>query len=90
MQRTSVWPGTMSGTENIGVILYNIGYPLCEVVLMLRGSDGEGTELFAVEQVANELPRGERVTVEIASYEIPSPPRRLSVALVSAAFVQFE
>ena len=87
----SAWGGRrLSGTENIGVILYNVGYPLCEAVLLVRGSDSEGNELFAVEQVADELPRGERVTVEIASYEIPSPPERLSVALVSAEFVQIE
>ena len=87
----SAWGGRrLSGTENIGVILYNVGYPLREVVLMVRGYDGEGSELFAVEQVVDELPRGDRVTVEIASYEIPSPPERLSVALVSAEFVQIE
>ena len=54
------------------------------------GVDGEGNELFAVEQVADELPRSERMTVEITSYDIPSPPERQSVALVSAVFVQIE
>lgn len=83
----SAWGGKrLSGTENIGVVLLNTGYPLREVTLRVRGHDEAGQELFSVEQTADELPRGEPAQIEIASYEIPADLRRLDVTLVSAAF----
>ena len=83
----SAWGGKrLSGTENIGVVVLNTGYPLCDVALKVRGEDEAGKELFAVERTADDLPRGEPVTIEVPSYEITAEPSRLVVSLVSAAF----
>ncbi len=83
----SAWGGKrLSGRESIGVVLLNTGYPLCGVTIKVRGEDQAGKELFAIERTADDLPRGEPVTVEVPSYEITAEPARLVVLLVSAAF----
>lgn len=83
----AAWGGErLLGTESIGVVLFNAGYPLQEVVLQVRGEDDSGKELFAVEQTVQVLPRGEEVNIEVPSYELPAPMRVLSVWLVSAEF----
>jgi hypothetical protein len=86
-RREAAWGGQpLLGTESVGVILFNAGYPLQEVVLELRGEDEKGKRLFAVEQTVELLPRGEEVGVEVPSYELPAPLRALSVSLLSAEF----
>jgi len=80
------WGGHFLGTEGIGVSLFNGGYPLQHVMLRFRGHDDAGKELFNLTQEVDELPRGREVKIEIASYELPGPPRKLSASLVSADF----
>ncbi|GAG15174.1 unnamed protein product [marine sediment metagenome] len=83
----SAWGGQrLLSTESIGVVVLNTGYSLREATFRVRGEDADGKQLFSVEQATEELPRGEEIKLEIASYEIPSGPERLSVALVSAEF----
>lgn len=83
----SAWGGKrLLGTESIGVLLFNAGYPLSNVTVQITGESQTGRRLFEVQQTAEELPRGEPVMVEVASYDIPSPPERLRVSLVSAEF----
>ena len=83
----AAWGGErLLGTESIGVVLFNAGYPLQEVVLNVRGADDSGKELFSVEHAVQDLPRGEQVKIEVPSYELPAPMRVLSVSLVSAEF----
>lgn len=83
----AAWGGrVLLGTEGIGVVLFNGGHPLQQVVLKVRGRDEQGGGLFAVEQTVPELPRGEQVRIEIPSYELPAPVRAVSVALLSAEF----
>jgi len=83
----SAWGGErLLSTESIGVVLFNAGYPLQEVVLEGRGADQNDKKLFTIEQTVLELPRGEQIKIEVASYELPAPVRALFVALVSAAF----
>jgi hypothetical protein len=83
----SAWGGRrLLGTENIGFRVFNAGYPLRDVTLSIRGEDDGGSQIFAVEHTVEELPRGEQVTLEVASYEIPAEPKRLTVTLVSAEF----
>ena len=68
------------------MVLLNTGYPLCDVTLRVVGEGEAGRELFAIERAAEDLPRGEPVTIEVPSYEITAEPRRLVVSLVAATF----
>lgn len=83
----SAWGGErLIGTESIGVILFNGGYPLAEVALKVCGQDEAGAELFAENHEVDALPRGKEVKIEVPSYELPAPTRRLAVCLISAEF----
>jgi hypothetical protein len=81
---------TLIATEGVNVLVFNSGYPLREVVLTLRGEGDGGRELFRVERTVRELPQGREVAVEIPSYELPAPLRKLAVSLVSAEFSREE
>lgn len=83
----SAWGGTrLLGTENVGLSLFNAGYPLQTVVLNVEGLDESGQVLFSVEEAIESLPRGREVEIEIPSYEITEPAREISVTLVSAEY----
>lgn len=71
------------GTEGIAVMVTSAGYALEEVVLEVKGLDGGGNELFAVQKSVEELPRGREVRVEVPSYDVPADPKELTVTLVS-------
>ena len=78
------------GTEGLLVSVLNSGYPLCEVELELRGQDREGNELFALQRAVQLLAQGERVELEVPSYEIEAPLAQLRVRLISAEFARAE
>jgi hypothetical protein len=78
------------GTEGLNVVVFNSGYPLRDVVLELRGTGKEGQGLFTVERTVEELPQGEKVALEVPSYELSAPLGALTVALVSAEFATEE
>lgn len=83
----AAWGGSMLlGTETIGVVLFNGGYPLEEVVLKVCGTDPQAKPVFAVERTLDELPRGQEVTVEVPSYEVPAPASDLVVRLLSGRY----
>lgn len=83
----SAWGGSrLLGTENLGLLLLNGGYPLCGVVLKVEGLDPAGNALFAVEHELKHLPRGEEVRIEIPSYEISEPAQEWRVTLVTAEY----
>lgn len=83
----AAWGGSMlSGTETIAVILFNGGFPLQEVTLMIHGEGPGGREVFAVQREVNELPRGKEVTIEVPSYELPAPASDIKVTLVSGKY----
>ncbi len=74
------------GTEGFDVTVFNGGYPLASIILMVEGLDAQRQPLFSVELSSERLPRGEQVTLELPSYEISEPASDLSVALVSAEY----
>jgi len=76
------------GTEGVSVRLFNGGYGLRDVELIVSGEGRDGVELFRVEQVVEELPAGATVSFEVPSYQVPAPMRVLRVALKSAAFAE--
>jgi hypothetical protein len=83
----AAWGGAMlSGTETIAVLIFNGGYALEEVALKLHGLDAEGEEAFVIEKSVEHLPRGEEVTIEVPSYELPVPASDITVALLSAKY----
>ncbi len=83
----AAWGGAMLvGTEAIAVLIFNGGYPLEEVALKLHGLDAEGEEAFVIEKSVAHLPRGEEVTIEVPSYELPVPASDITVALLSARY----
>ena len=83
---SSLGGDVLIGTEGVNVVVFNAGYPLCEVVLQVRGDGEDGRELFAVERSIEELPQGEDVRLEIPSYELSASLSVLKVTLVSAEF----
>jgi hypothetical protein len=74
------------GTESLALEVFNGGYDLAEVVLRVCGSDRAGEPLCAVEREIEEWPRGQRIGLEIPSYELPDRVHALYVALQSAEF----
>lgn len=83
----SAWGGSrLLGTENVGISLFNAGYPLENARLRVDGLDDSGKRLFSVEPSVEFLPQGEAVEVEIPSYEITEPAEELNVTLVSAEY----
>lgn len=77
---------TLIATEGINVVVFNAGYPLRDVALRIRGEGDEQRELFVVERDIEEWVQGAEATLEVPSYELPAPLRRLTVALASAEF----
>jgi len=87
----AAWGGSMLlGTETIGVVLFNGGHPLEEVVLDICGTDPQSKPVFAVERTLDELPRGREVTVEVPSYEMPAPASDLVVRLLSGRYAVWQ
>jgi hypothetical protein len=86
-QWEAAWGGGVPlGTEALAIKLFNAGYPLAQVVLRIRGAaDGGEMPLDVTREVA-EWPRGQVLTLEIASWELPGPACGLSVGLVAAEF----
>lgn len=75
----------MSPAENIALSVFNAGFALREVVLRLadaEGIDGGWSETCEV----GELPRGARVSVEVASWRMGEGVGRLRVSLESAEY----
>jgi hypothetical protein len=54
--------------------------------MKVDGLNAQGQSLFSVELSAEQLPRGEKVMLELPSYEISEPARNLAVALVAAEY----
>lgn len=87
--QSSAWGGKrLSPAENIGLTLFNAGYPLCRVELRLSDATGDG----AWEEVCEvaELPRGVPVQLELASWRMPEGVHRVRVALKDAEYSQPE
>jgi len=83
----SAWGGgPLIGTEPLQLVLFNGGYALRTAVLQIDAFDRAGQRVFGVEKVAVDIPRGGRVAIEVASYEIPEPVQRVRVSLVSAEY----
>ena len=83
----SAWGGKrLLTTENLGLTLLNVGYPLRDVAFEIIGLDAAGARLFAVPRRLPAIGRGERIELEIASYEIPDPPDALDVRLVASEY----
>lgn len=83
---SSLGGGTLIGTEGLRVEVFNAGYPLAEVGLSLRGLGRDDEVVFEIAEELQQLPRGTAAAIEIPSYMIPTPMRRLEVVLLRAAF----
>jgi len=77
---------TLLRTEGVNVMVFNRGYALREVELRIKGVGDGGNELFDVEKTLEEFPRDRDVVLEIPSYELSAPLRRLTVTLLSAEY----
>lgn len=85
MQSSAWGGGRVSPAENIALSVFNAGFALREVVLRLadaEGIDGGWSETCEV----GELPRGARVSVEVASWRMGEGVGRLRVSLESAEY----
>lgn len=83
----SAWGATaLLGTEPIRIEILNAGYPLKSVQLELHGVDRDGQAALRAEREIETWGRGERVVLEVASYEIAAPVHELEVRLVGAEF----
>ena len=83
----AAWGGkVLLGTETLAVTAFNAGYSLAEVTVRINGEGEAGSEVFTLEQELELWPRGERITLEIPSYDVSAPAKKLMVTLVSAEF----
>jgi hypothetical protein len=55
-------------------------------MLRISGRDGQGVGVFSTAREMEELGHGQRVALEIPSYDLTGPVRAVSVALARAAF----
>lgn len=83
-QFDSAWGGSRLGSESLSLGVLSCGHALEAVVLEISGVGGSDQTPFRIRQEIERLPRGEKVRVEVPSYELPDEPRELSVTLVSA------
>lgn len=83
-QFDSAWGGSRLGSESLSLSVLSCGHSLEAVVLEISGVGGQSQATFRIRQEIERLPRGDKVRVEVPSYELPDGPRELSVALVSA------
>ncbi|MCC6360553.1 MAG: hypothetical protein IT450_17585 [Phycisphaerales bacterium] len=74
------------GTEGLMITVMNLGYGLRDATFEIAGFGRDDATLFGVEELVKELPRGGRAAIEIASYRIPAPLRRLEIRLQSAEY----
>ncbi len=83
----SAWGGArLLGTENVGITIFNAGYGLCHVELLVRGLDAAGNTMFQVRQKLAELPRRAETEFEVPSYEMSDAPHDLRVVFVTAEY----
>jgi hypothetical protein len=83
----SAWGGQrVLDTENIGLLIFNAGYPLQEIVVNVTPAADAGAEPFAADYQIPALPRGQSTSVEIPSWEMRSAMEEVQVRLVSAEF----
>lgn len=74
------------GTEGLLVTVLNLGYGLRDATFRFSGLGRDDAALFDIEELVKELPRGGRAVIEIPSYRIPAPLRRLELRLQSAEY----
>jgi len=74
------------GTETLELQLFNGGYDLAEVLLLVQGQDRSGRELLSSQRQIDQWPRGQTIRLEIPSYELAGPVHTLTVKLVKAEF----
>jgi hypothetical protein len=83
-QFDSAWGGSRLGSESLSLSVLSCGHSLEAVLLEISGVGGQSQATFRIRQEIERLPRGDKVRVEVPSYELPDEPRKLSVTLVSA------
>jgi hypothetical protein len=74
------------GTETLSVEVFNGGYDLTQVALVVRGMDQAGNMRLGLVHELEDWPRGRTVQFEIPSYELPDPIHKVKVELVRAEF----
>lgn len=78
------------GTEPLELNVFNGGHSLVEVALRIDGYNERGRPVLSVERELEKWIRGQSVTLEIASWELPGPVSALRVSLVRAEFLRDE
>lgn len=83
----SAWGDSpMLGTEPLAIQVFNRGYGLAEVELMIRVFDRSDVIMVETQRSIGVLKRGKVTTVELHSFELERPVGRVEVGLVSAEF----
>lgn len=83
----SAWGGArLLATENVGVTVFNAGYALRRIELVVEGLDARGKSLFRLRQTLDRLPRRSEMAFEVPSYELADGTANLRVELVSAEY----
>jgi hypothetical protein len=83
----SAWgPQHLLGTEPLQIVVFNAGYPLCEVRLRIVGWDASNQGALDTHHEIERWDSGQTITFEVASYDIRSPLVDLTVALDTAEF----
>lgn len=83
----SAWGGQrVLDTENIGLLIFNAGYPLREVTIRATAESVSDAKPFAAEYAIAELTRGKSVRLEISSWEMPDSVKTPAIRLGSAEF----
>ncbi|MBP9025112.1 MAG: hypothetical protein KBH81_03080 [Phycisphaerae bacterium] len=83
----SAWGGqALSDTEPRIIVAFNAGYSLVDVIILIRGHGPAGEAAFCIPHAVERWGRGQTVTLEVPSWELPDEPHELTLALESAEF----
>ena len=80
----------MLGTEPLAIQIFNRGYDLAAIRLLIRVHDQSDACMVEVDRSLDILRRGMTTTVELHSFEMARPVGRVAVNLVSAEFDRWQ
>lgn len=76
----------LTDAEGCEIAVFNAGHGLCNVSLRVLGWNDAAEQVMALTRDLPDLPRGATAMVEVSSYDLPAPVRRIAVDFCSAEF----
>jgi hypothetical protein len=79
----AVGVGSFFGCEYVGVTVVNGGQTVADVELQLTGRNADRQVVAELQRKVHRIERGQSISLEVASHELPGVPEHLDVTVVS-------